>query len=677
MADTSNPHARAPIQDPWKKAGITEEEWNALSKNQQKAKLKEVEKLEKQAQKKAEKDAKDEGKPKEPKGDKEEDEEDIDPSRYYDIRSRAIQAMKDAGENPYPHKFHATMSLPQFVFQFGQLENGARLEEDVSICGRVMSKRTQGKLNFYDLHCEGAKVQIMADQGMAKYDFVRVHANIKRGDIVGVSGFAGKSKRGELSIFPHTVILLSPCLRMLPSKRTGLQDKETRYRQRYLDLMVNAEKRRIFAVRSQIINYVRRFLDERGFLEVETPMMNLQAGGAAAKPFETFHNDLNLPMVMRIAPELFLKQLIIGGLDRVYEIGRQFRNEGIDMTHNPEFTTCEFYWAYADFEDLMRATEEMISGMVFAIHGTYTINYQPDPAKPAKVVDFTPPFRRISMVDGLSAALGRPLPEDLASPEAHAFLVAAAEEHKVTCTPPQTTARLLDKLVGHFLEAGIVNPTFICDHPEIMSPLAKTHRARKSLTERFELFVLEKEICNAYTELNDPVVQRARFGAQAQDKSAGDEEAMPVDEEFVTALEYGLPPTGGWGMGIDRMTMFLTGTDNIKEVLLFPAMKPIEDDDANAPPGALEQFATDADARRATAQVQGDIAKALPWTKGCWVNVLSYAKLGGSTFFLKLEFETPDGGKVVHARVYRSGRGAHTFVSTKVQPDRDAPLVYF
>jgi len=447
-----------------------------------------------------------------------------------------------------------------------------------ALAGRVYNKRAAGgSLYFYDLQAQGGKIQVLADKRSAASDSDwEMHNHIKRGDIIGVTGVAGRSNSGELSIYPTNTQLLTPCLRMLPNKHNGLKDQETRYRQRYLDLMLNQHVRTNFFTRAKIINYVRRFLDERGFLEVETPMMNLIPGGAAAKPFATYHNDLKQDMFMRIAPELYLKQLVIGGLDRVYEIGRQFRNEGIDLTHNPEFTTCEFYWAYADYEDLMKATEQMISGMVYSITGSYIVKYKPSDEYEERIVDFTPPFRRVNLIEGLEEAMGVKIPEDLAAESTNKFLQSLTVKYNVNCPEPRTTTRLLDKLVGHFLECQATSPMFICEHPEIMSPLSKSHRSKKGRTERFELFVLEKEICNAYTELNLPMVQRARFAEQAKDKDAGDEEAQATDEDFCTALDFGLPPTAGWGMGIDRMTMFLSNTDNIKEVLLFPAMKPVE-----------------------------------------------------------------------------------------------------
>lgn len=506
--------------------------------------------------------------------------EELSPEQDLELRKRAVAALPCA----YPHKFPVSLSIAHFRDKYGHLESGQRADEQVSLAGRVMIKRTQSnKLHFYDLHGGGAKVQIMAS-AKEQVEGWDLHTVMRAGDVIGVRGTPGRTKRGELTLFPTSVTLLAPSLHRLPAKswvnaagveKGGLTNPEARYRKRYLDLMVNPNVRQVFLVRAQTIRFLRNFLDARGFLEVETPMMNKIPGGAQARPFRTHHNDLGLDLFLRIAPELYLKQLVVGGLDRVYELGKVFRNESIDPTHNPEFTSLEFYMAYADMWDLLSLTEEMIVSLVQEVTGGLEVVCHPREGEEVKI-DFSPPWKRLELIPTLEAKLEVSFPpaSELHTEEARAWLDALASKHGVPCAAPRTSARLIDKLVGTYIEPECVHPTFLVGHPEVMSPLAKGDRVTPGLSERFELLVARQELANAYTELNDPQEQRRRFEEQARQAAAGDTEAQRVDDAFVLALEHGLPPTAGWGLGVDRLVMLLTDSPRIAEVLAFPAMKP-------------------------------------------------------------------------------------------------------
>ncbi|KAF2229091.1 lysyl-tRNA synthetase [Viridothelium virens] len=527
--------------------------------------------------------------PKTPKaGNAEDEEKDLTPNQYFEIRSRAVNKLRENHQpNPYPHKFHVNTDLREFLKEYKDLKTGElRKDVEVRIGARIYTKRASGaNLRFYDVRAEGARIQVMcqSQESTSNIPFLDQHEHLRRGDVIGIKGFPGRTSpknraEGELSIFAQEIILLSPCLHQLPGEHYGFKDQEQRHRRRYLDLIMNDQTRNTLITRSRMISHIRRFFDQRDFIEVETPMMNQIAGGATAKPFTTFHNEYDQELFMRVAPELYLKELIVGGLERVYEIGRQFRNEGADLTHNPEFTTLEFYQAFADMYDIMEMTEDLVSGLVQHVTGGHNTTYHTQTGETFEV-NWAKPWKRVEMIPALEEATGEKFPpgDQLHTKETNDFLKRVLQKVNVECSPPLTNARMIDKLVGEFIEEKCINPTFITGHPQMMSPLAKYHRSDKGICERFEAFVCKKEIVNAYTELNDPFDQRLRFEEQALQKAQGDDEAQLIDHTFLDALEHALPPTGGFGMGIDRMVMFLTDNYSIREVLSFPFMKEEKD----------------------------------------------------------------------------------------------------
>ena len=487
------------------------------------------------------------------------------------IRRQKLADLQQAGKDP----FHIT-KWPQADFaaevkeSFQDLPEDAAPEDHRQVCmaGRMMSKRVMGKASFADLRDTTGDIQMYVKRDDVGADVYQEFKKFDIGDIVGVRGYVFRTKMGEISVHVTEVVLLSKSLLPLPEKFHGLKDQETRYRQRYVDLIVNPEVRRAFEVRSRFIRYMRRYLDERDYMEVETPVLNTIAGGAAARPFITHHNTLDIDMYMRIATELPLKRLIIGGIDRVYEIGRIFRNEGMDPKHNPEFTTVELYQAYADFHTMMDIAEGILSGAAKEILGTYQVEWQ------GEQIDLTPGWPRLTMHEAVKQYTGIDFMAISSDEEAVAAAKAIGVELPETADP--TWGNALYETFDQKVEEKLVQPTFITMHPVDVSPLAKRSPQDPRLTERFELFICRSEMGNAFSELNDPIDQRQRFQKQVELRDKGDDEAGMMDEDFITALEYGLPPTGGLGIGIDRCVMMLTNSDSIREVILFPTMKPLD-----------------------------------------------------------------------------------------------------
>ena len=490
------------------------------------------------------------------------------------LRAEKAEALRAEGVNPYANDFRVSHTLDEVraatePFDVAALE--ARDGERYRVAGRVMAVRSFGKAAFVKLRDRTGDLQVMVRKDVIGEDeFARTFKRLDVGDLVGVAGPVFRTKTNELTIQTHELRLLTKAIRPLPEKWHGLQDKETRFRQRYVDLIVNPDVRRIFHTRARAVRYIRDYFDTRGFLEVETPMMHVVAGGAAARPFKTFHNALGIPLYLRIAPELYLKRLVVGGLERVYEINRNFRNEGLSQTHNPEFTMLEFYQAFATFEDLMELTEELISGLVAEVTGGTTVEWA------GHTIDLARPWKRYRVTEALVALAGVP-EEKVADAD---YLRGRLAERGIELGASAGLGKLQMETFEAFGEAKLVQPTFLTHFPTEVSPLSRRNDDDPSVVDRFELFVGGTEIANAFSELNDPVDQKARFEAQLELKAEGDDEAHEMDLDYVRALEYGLPPTAGEGIGIDRLVMLLTGQESIREVILFPHMRP----EQTAPP---------------------------------------------------------------------------------------------
>ncbi len=487
-----------------------------------------------------------------------------DLSEILRVRRDKLKALQDQGLDPFHQtKFVVSHHAQEIKDNFDALENAP-----VTVAGRLMSKRGMGKVSFCDLQDKSGRIQLYARKDEMDPEVYDRFKKYDIGDIVGVTGEVFRTQRGEMSVRAKDIVLLSKSLLPLPEKFHGLTDKEARYRQRYVDLIVNPEVRRAFEIRSAFVKYLRNFLDGRGYMEVETPVLNTISGGATARPFITHHNTLDIDMYMRIATELHLKRLIVGGLERVYEVGRIFRNEGMDTKHNPEFTTVELYEAYADFNDMMDIFEELLSGAARDILGTYHVTWQ------GEDIDLSPGWPRMPMYEAVKKYTGL----DFMAIHSDEEAVAAARSIGVELpdTADKTWGNALYECFDQKVEEKLIQPTFITMHPVDVSPLAKRYAKDPRLTERFELFICHSEMGNAFSELNDPIDQRQRFQKQVELRAKGDDEAGMMDEDFLTALEYGMPPTGGMGIGIDRCAMLLTGSDSIRDVILFPTMKPLD-----------------------------------------------------------------------------------------------------
>ena len=489
-------------------------------------------------------------------------EQELDMNQLMKVRREKLDKLREEGKDPYKiTKFNRTHTSKEIKDNYDELEG-----KDVTIAGRIMAKRIMGKASFCHIQDSEGKIQSYVSINELGEESYKAFKEDDIGDIIGITGFVFKTRTGEISIHAKEVTLLSKSLRPLPEKFHGLKDTDLRYRQRYVDLIVNPEVKDTFIKRTEILKEMRRILDEKKYTEVETPILNTIPGGAAARPFITHHNSLDIDMYLRIATELYLKRLIVGGFDRVYEIGRIFRNEGMDIKHNPEFTTIELYQAFANLEDMMNLTEELVSKIAEKVLGTTKITYQ------GQEIDLTPSWKRVTMIDAIKEVTGVDFNTITTDEEAQE----AAKKAGVPVDPIKTTrGDIIAAFFDEKVEETLIQPTFIYEYPIENSPLAKKLENDERMTQRFELFIGGREYANAFAELNDPIDQYERFLAQVKQREAGDDEANMMDTDFVTALEYGMPPTGGMGMGIDRLVMLLTDEASIRDVLLFPTMKPL------------------------------------------------------------------------------------------------------
>ena len=492
----------------------------------------------------------------------EEQNEELELNRLMQVRKDKLKELQDAGKDPFEiTKYDRTEFSKQIKDNYDEFEN-----KDVSVAGRIMAKRIMGKASFCTIQDSAGSIQSYVSINDLGEESYKAFKTFDIGDIIGLKGFVFKTRTEEISIHAKEVVLLSKSLRDLPEKFHGLKDMDLRYRQRYVDLIVNPEVKNTFEMRSKIIKEIRNFLDSQNYVEVETPTLSTIAGGAAARPFETFHNALSLDMYLRIALELNLKRLIIGGFDKVYEMGRVFRNEGIDIRHNPEFTELELYAAYQDYNDMMDLVESMFSSIAEKLLGTTKISYQ------GQDIDLTPGWKRITMIDSIKEVTGIDFNNINTDEEA----INLAKEKGIELPESKLNrGYIINEFFEEFVESTLIQPTFIYDYPIEVSPLTKKKPSDGRLTERFEVFIGGREYGNAYSELNDPIDQYERFLAQVKQREAGDDEANIMDDDFINALEYGMPPTGGLGIGVDRLVMLLTDSASIRDVLLFPAMKPL------------------------------------------------------------------------------------------------------